>query len=430
MDVLTKHPTWLRLIAAGFAVALLASACGDTGDGRDGRDGKVELNFSWWGGDDRHAYTQELIKMFQKQHPNITIKGSPHDWDGYWDALNTAVAGGNAPDVMQMEERFVREYVANNQLLDLKTVSDTLDTSNLDEAAIAGGEIDDGVYTIATGVNAFSMVADPKIVKDAGQKMPDDTTWTWEEYVDLTVPISKAGDGKYFGAQAFGSNEALFNIYARQRGEQLYKPDGSLGFSAKTLADFWTLALNQIKQGGTPSAEETVELGTGPDTSLLATNRGAFGTWWTNQLGALAEGAGRELTLLRQPGGAEGLYYKPAMSWSISKQTEHQEEAAMFVDFLLNDKKAGEKMLMDRGLPANLQVREHITPMLEGADAQVAKFMADIGDEVGEAPPAPPQGAGEVVEIIERIYQEVIFGRTSPADAAKQFVKEVKAATS
>src|SRR5690606_40758167 len=67
---------------------------------------------------------------------------------------------------------------------------------------------------------------------------------------------------------SFGSNEALFNIYARQRGEQLYNEDGSLGFSARTLADFWTLAVEQTKRGGTPPADETVEIGaTGPDRS-------------------------------------------------------------------------------------------------------------------------------------------------------------------
>jgi multiple sugar transport system substrate-binding protein len=417
--------------ALALALAVAASGCGDDDDGGS-EDGNVELSFYWWGGDSRHAYTQELIDMFEVEHPNITIQPTFTDFDGYWDALATATAGGNAPDVMQMEERFLREYVANNQLLDLNSVSDTLDTANLDPAATAAGEVDGGLYTIATGFNAFSMVADPQIVEDAGAEMPNDETWTWQEYIDLSVAISEAGGGDYFGAQAFGTNEALFNIYARQRGEALYNPDGTLGFTAPTLAEFWDLALEQVERGGTPSPEETIEIGaTGPDQSLIATNRGAFGTWWTNQLGGLAESAGRELALLRQPGESQqpGMYLKAAMSWSASAGTDHPEEAAMFIDFLLNSNDAGEKLLTDRGVPANLQVREHVTPMLEDAEAQVVEFMAELAPTLGTPPPPPPQGAGEVVDITQRIYEQVLFGELTSAEAAEQYISEVQTAT-
>jgi multiple sugar transport system substrate-binding protein len=414
---------------------LVASGCSDDGDDESDDGGNVELSFTWWGGDDRHAYTQELIDMFEAENPGITIEPIFTDFDPYWDQLATATAGGNMPDVVTMEERFVREYVGNGQLLDLNTVSDSLDTSNIDPLALAAGEIDGGLYTIATGVNAFSMVADPQIVEEAGLEFPDDTTWTWEDYLELSVAISEAGDGDYFGAQAFGTNEALFNIYARQQGEQLYNPDGTLGFTAATLADFWQLSIDQTAQGGTPPPDETMEIGaTGPDQSLLATNRGAFGTWWTNQLGGLAEASGRELTLLRQPGESAGqrpgMYFKPAMSWSISANTDHPEEAAMFVAYLLNSNEAAEIMLTDRGLPANLQVREHVTSLLEGADVQVAEFMAEIQPQLVDPPPAPPSGAGEVVDIMQRIYEQVLFEQITPADAAEQFISEVETATS
>ena len=49
-------------------------------------------------------------------------------------------------------------------------------------------------------------------------------------------------------------------------------------------------------------------------------------------------------------------------------------------------------------------------------------------DEIIDGPPVPPVGAGEVAEITRRINQEVLFGRLSPADAAKQYTLEVEAA--
>lgn len=422
------------LVATGAALATLlaVTACGDNGD-EGGDDGTVTLRFSWWGSDPRHEATQQIIDEFEAQNEGIEVVPDFTDWNSYWDRLATATAGNDTPDIMTQEERYMTAYALNGQLLDLGEVSDQLDLSGIDEAGIAGGQIDGTQYAVATGVNAFTIVADPQIFEDAGVEMPDDTTWTWEDYLAISEEISQAGD--YYGAQAFGTNEAGFNVYARQRGEALYNPDGTLGFSAQTLADWWTLALEQVTGGGAPEASLTVEIGaTGPDQSLLATNEGAMGFWWTNQLGALAESSGRELVLLRQPGESEaqgpGMFLKPAMFYAISSQTEHPEEAAMFVDFLLNSEEAINIMQTDRGLPANLALREQILPDLPETETVVAEFMAEITPELSDPPPPPPNGAGEIPAIMERLYQEVLFEQQTPLEAAEQFIQEAEAATS
>lgn len=426
-----------RLVAvtSALALALTASACGDDGGGGGSDDGSVTLSFTWWGGDARHEATQKIIDVFEVEHPNIKIEPIISDWDGYWNQLATATAGGNAPDIITQEERYLPEYVANGQVLDLDTVSDVLDLSKIDPQALAGGQIDGGQYAVATGLNVFAIVADPQIFDEAGVDMPDDSSWTWQDYLDLSVKISEATDDEVWGAQAFGTNEAQFNIYARQRGEALYNPDGSLGFSAQTLADWWELSFEQTARGGTPPAAETIEVGsTGPDQSLIATNKGAMGPWWSNQLGGLSEGAGRDLVLLRQPGETEaqqpGMYLKPAMFWSISSKTEHPKEAAMFVDFLLNSLQSIKVMLTDRGLPANTELRDQIKPQLDAANTQAADFIAEITPDLADPPPPPPTGAGETVSIIQRLYEEVLFERMTPLKAAEQFIQEVEAATS
>jgi multiple sugar transport system substrate-binding protein len=420
--------------ASALALVLTAMACSDDGGG-GGDGGPVELSFMWWGGDARHAATQEIIEAFEAEHSNITIEPIFTDFNSYWDTLATSTAGNNAPDIITQEERFLTEYVNNGQVLDLNTVTDVLDLSDIDSLALSGGTFGDGLYAIATGVNAFAIVADPQIFEDAGVEMPDDQTWTWQDYIDLSVQISQSAGEGVWGAQAFGTNEAQFNIYARQRGEALYNADGSLGFSAQTLADWWQLALDQTKAGGTPPAAETAEVGaTSLDQSLLATNTGAMGPWWTNQLGALSSAAGRDLVLLRQPGESEaeqaGMFLKPAMYYTISSKTEHPKEAAMFVDFLLNSETAIGIMLTDRGLPSNLALREKIGPQLDAANAQAAEFIAEISPDLADPPPPPPTGAGETVSIIQRYYEEVLFERMTPLEAAEGFMEEVRAATS
>jgi multiple sugar transport system substrate-binding protein len=420
---------------------LVLTACGGDDDADDatpaaGADGEdeageqsaddVEIRFSWWGSDSRHEETQQIIDLFEAEYPHITVVPDFTDWGSYWDRLATATAGGNSPDVMTQEERYMTDYAMRGQLLDLNDLD--VDLSSIDPLALGGGIIDGAQYGVATGVNAFSIVADPELFADAGVDFPDDTSWTWADFAAVAAAF---GDDHY-GVQPEGSNEAGFNVFARQRGEALYNADGSLGFSAETLAEWWQIHLDAITDGSAPSATELLEI-EGPDTSLVATGRGAMAFYWTNQLGALSGTAEHDLALLRHPGessGAQpGMYLKPAMFYSVSSQTDHPEEAALFVDFLLNSQAAAEIQLTDRGLPANLQIREAITPLLPDTENQVVEFMAEITPDLADPPPPPPNGAGEIPGILTRLWEEVIFERMTPLEAAEQFITEAEAAT-
>ncbi|TDD66127.1 carbohydrate ABC transporter substrate-binding protein [Jiangella aurantiaca] len=431
--------TWASM-AGVLAMALLVSACGDDGD--DGAEGSaasaddpVTLRFAWWGNDDRRELTENAIAAFEDQHPEIDIEGEFIEWSQYWDRLATQVAAGDAPDIISQEERFLREYASRGALLDLSEYDDVIDTSQLDPLVINGGEVDGGLYGIPTGVNAYVVYADPQAFAEAGVELPDDTTWTWDDYIEIANTISANTGGAVFGTQDYGANEAGFKILARQHGEELYDKDGALAFSPETLALWWEYSLRLRDGGGAPQAAlsaEVQELGS-PEETLIGTNRAAMAWYWSNTLAALSTAAGRELVLLRPPGESEGertgSYLKPAQHYSISADTEHPEEAAVFLDFLLNDPAAVDAIGSDRGLPVNLEQRERILGDLTEHQVAEAEFLAEIQDDVVDSPPAPPVGAGEVVDIIKRINVEVLFDRLGPDEAAEQFISEVEAAT-
>jgi multiple sugar transport system substrate-binding protein len=437
----------VRLLAVLSVAALTVAACGDdepeeptgasaedTDDGEDADSGEdssdaepVEIRFAWWGSDSRHEQTQQIIDAFEAEYPHITVVPDFTDFGSYFDRLATATAAGDAPDVATQEERFMTDYALRDQLLDLNELP--LDLSSIDPLALGGGQIDGAQYAVATGVNAFTVLADPQAFADAGVDLPDDTSWTWDDFAAVAAELTADGS---FGIQPDGSNEAGFKIYARQNGERLYNADGSLGFEAQTLADWWQILLDLVESGSSPSATELLEV-EGPDTSFVATNQAAMASaYWTNQLGAIADTAGRPLELLRYPGEGDqpGMYFKPAMFYSISSQTEHPEEAALFVDFLLNDIRSIEIMLTDRGLPANLDLREEVKPQLDENAQQVADFMAEIAPDLADPPPPPPNGAGEIPDIMTRLWEELLFDRMTPLEAAEQFITEATAATS
>lgn len=421
---------------AAAALALTACAQGGAAAGRDaatGPDGDVTIRWSWWGSDTRHVLTQEVIDLFEEKNPGITVVPDYTDWNSYFDKLSVSVAGGDAPDVITQEERYLADFASKGVLADLAELD--VDTSSIDENVLRSGTIEDGLYGIATGVNVYAVVADPQAFADAGVEMPDDTTWTWEDYVDVANRITEATGGAVRGAQDYGFNEPGFSILARQHGQSLYTEDGGLGFEPELLAQWWQTSLDLQAGGGEPDASTSVEVDAGgPEQSLVGTNRGAMAWFWSNQLTALTNASGRPLQLLRVPGESEadrtGMYFKPAMYYSVSSRSAHPEAAAKLVDFLLNDPEAGEILLSDRGLPANTEVRAAVQDRFEDTDKVAAEFLTDLEDEIVDGPVVPPAGAGQTADIVKRLNAEVLFGRLTPQQAAEQFVQEVETAIS
>ncbi|MBB6119945.1 ABC transporter substrate-binding protein [Nocardiopsis algeriensis] len=421
----------LPLVAVSAALALAATACGG---GSDSEDGVVELRYSWWGADDRHSTLQQVIDIFEAQNPDIQVVADYTDWGSYWDRLATSTAAGDAPDIMMQEERYLREYGDRGALADLQEFEGVLDLSKVDPLVAESGNLDGQTFGIASGVNAYTVLADPEAFEAAGVEMPDDSTWTWDDYAEIAAQITEASDGEIVGAQSMAYNETGFQIFARQHGENLYNEDGTLGFSEETLTEWFTITQDLLESGGQPGASQSVEIEAGgPDQSVLSTNQGAMAHFWTNQLGGITESSGREIELLRYPGETEhertGMFFKPAMFYSVSAESEHPEEAARFVDFMLNSNEAAELILSDLGLPANIDVRAQILSSLPPADERSAVFLSEIEGDIVDGNPPPPIGAGQVVEITKRVTDELSFGNLTPQEAAQQFMSEVEAAT-
>jgi multiple sugar transport system substrate-binding protein len=419
------------LIGAGLAAAATGglSACGsDSGSGGGGEGGATNMTFAWWSNPTRTANTNKAIAAYMAANPGVTIEGQPGEFSSYWDKLATQTAGNTAPDIIQMDMNYISEYGTRGALLDLEENGG--DVSKFAEGTVDSGRIDGKLVAINAGVNALCILMAPDIFEKAKMDLPDDTTWTWDELKEISAEVASKADVTAGIAGLFTTDGPLGN-FVRQNGKELFTPDG-LAFEAADAQAWFDLMVEFQKAKAIGTAENVSEEATKPlDQNAITVGTAAMQLSNSNQLEAFTAAAGKELTLLRLPsltGQAvdRKAWYKASQLFSASARTKNPEAAVKFINWLVNSPESANINLAERGIPANTEMLALVEPKLSAPQKQVAKYIADIKPELAATPIAPPPGGGTIALILVRYATDVLFGRSSTADAGAKFVEELK----
>jgi multiple sugar transport system substrate-binding protein len=419
----------LHLFATGVAAALTLSACGGSG-GSDFKvsDEPVTLRMTWWGADTRSELTNKVIDAFEKKHPKITVKGDYKDWNGYWDALATKTAAKDSPDVIQMDELYLASYADRGALLDLGKASKILDTSNFSKEALATGQVNGKQYAIPVGVSVAGVLVNGDLFKKYGVAIPDDATWTWDDYAAAAKELTDKSKGAVHGtASGQGFDAFSLKYWARQHGEQLFDDKGDVAVSPDTVASMWQNTQSLIGSGAAVPASTMVEdLTAGVTAGSFATGKAGMMFAYNGQITGIQAMLKANVQLLQPPKveGTDANFLKPSMYWAVSSQSKHPAEAAEFLDFLLDDPQAADILGTDRGTPANSAMFDHLKSTLQGTDKMAADYLDVV--KTGSSPVVTPDGASGLEPMLQRYTQEVLFKKSSPQDAAEAFVKELQ----
>lgn len=416
-------------LGGATVLAVVLTGCGggsaSDGDGASG-DEDVTLRIVWWGDTVRGDATQRAIDLFEDAHPNITVEAEPLPFDGYFDLLSTQVAANDAPDVQQLTVDVVADFGRRGALLNL----DEVETENLDGATTEAAFVDGEQWAVASGLSTQVVVANKTLFEQAGVAMPDDSTWTWDDYIDIAAEISSNTPEGVYGAAPLGMDAISFQAFLRQEGAAAYDEDGSIAFDESDFVSYLELADELRQTGGSGSPEVATEQTALPlEQTGTALNTFAMGFWASGQFTALSDNSGQELVPLRIPSLDSG---DPQMSigvsqyWGASSRSEHPAEAQLLIDFLVNDEEAALDMGLVRGTPPNTVNAAALGEQLDGADATITDFVATLTEEAVTTP-LPPTGFGSFQDVFRRYVAEFMFGRQSADQAAEGFVTEVSA---
>ena len=421
---MTNRPL-LAAAAALCATSLTLTACGGGDDAQAGDSGPVTLTYTWWGSQDRADRMTKAIAAFEASHPDIKIKPSFSDYDGYWQKRSTEAAGGGLPDVMQFDISYLRQYAERGALLDLQEVGDALDTSGIEDALLPSGQIEDATYGVPISTNALGLFYNPDVVARAGVQPPT-ADMTWEQYDAWIADVTARTGGAAWGGTDYTGTFWLFDMKLRQEGKQAVTDEGEIGFTKAELKEWWESTAELRSAGATVPADRATQL---LPKSPFGAGVSATEFSWDNFLaGYLTDSGAPKLEIVQPPadGDESGLFLKASMLYSIGASTEDPEAAAEFVDYMINDPEVGKIFGTSRGLPASKVQRDGMT--FEGPDAQIVAYEESITDELGESPAPLAIGFGTLESTFKRLGEDINYGKVSVDDAVEEWFSEAESA--
>jgi len=136
---------------------------------QDGPSGKI--TYAIWGDPAELSNQIALVEAFEAKYPDVDVEVTVSDWDAYWTALQTSIAGGDAPDVFAMDGPLFPDYQSRGVLLDLAPFieRDGFDVTALADAGVAHFTTPDGgQYGLPRDLNVVALYYNKAMFDAAG----------------------------------------------------------------------------------------------------------------------------------------------------------------------------------------------------------------------------------------------------------------------
>lgn len=394
----------------------------------------IELRMSWWGGNSRHQATLKALDAFEKKYPDIKVKAEYTGWDGHLSRLTTQMASGTEPDVMQTNWPWLIIFSKNGEgYYDLNKLKDTLDLNQYQAKDLLSTTLKGKLNGLPISVNAPVFYYNDVTWKKAGLAYPK----TWDEFfASGKVFQEKLGKNYYPYVMVDQDVILLLNAYMMQMHQKpMFASDGKFTWSDEQ----WVEAFNFVKRLSddhiVPSPKTYSSYGKGNNYEMKPWINGEWGgtfTWNISirmYINNLTPPAKLELgDYVMQPGVTEsGVYFKTAQMFSVAKSTKHPKEAAMLVNFLLNDPQSIEALGLERGIPLSKTAETLLTEkgVIDPNDPVVAglRQAQSLPTTVVATPYIEDL---QVVDQFMSAREKLDQGKLTPAQVAAEFRQQVE----
>mgnify|MGYP002715431907 CR=1 FL=1 len=361
------------LIASVLALSLVASmaACNNDTTNDSGNDvttksdanadtntnsnEKVEIKFSWWGGDSRHDATQKTVDAFMAKNPNITVNTQFAAWDGWEDTMSTQFYAGTAPDINQINWNWITSFSSDgSKFANLNDYSSIIDLTQFNQAALDQCTLADKLQAIPVSMTGRIFYWNKSTFDAAGVKIP---TSMDELYAAADTFHSVLG-ADYYPLVMGEYDRAIFMVYYL---ESIYGKawveNGKLNYTQEEIEVGLQLFNDLEEKGVIPTIATIADDGAA---SLDKNSKWIDGKYagifeWDSSAPKFSSAAeGQEIVVgdyFKDIGSYQGGFSKVSLAFAISETSQHKNECAKLIEFMLNDDEGTTIMASERGIP-------------------------------------------------------------------------------
>ncbi|MBI5667899.1 MAG: sugar ABC transporter substrate-binding protein [Chloroflexi bacterium] len=308
---------------------------------------------------------QQIIEMFEAENPDILVQLEAVAGRDYYARLLTQVAANAAPDIMQIGDDAVSQFVDAGAMLPLDDFingdSYPLDTSIYLPGLLEPGQYEGKQYFLPKDYSPLAIYYNKKIFDQFGVAYPNDD-WTWNEFLDTALALTKDtnGDGQtdIWGIQLPANWTSGFEYWVAAAGGSLISPDGTSydGFmnSPATISAVKFYAdLYNVHKVAPPPADFSLFAGGNSEFDTGQAAMRIFGRWPQS---GLLQNPNIDLGVVSPPRDATRANVLFWGGFGISSASQNPEAAWRFLRFYTGEKAA--EVWKDWALPTVKSVAE------------------------------------------------------------------------
>lgn len=416
--------------AAAVGTALLAALALTGCGGSDAGSGKTEITF--WdnnGGPARTPIYQHLIAAFEQANPDIHVKYVGIPSSSVQQKYDTAVAGGQPPDIGGVTTSYLSNLVGQDAL---EPLDDRLAASPLKGKLVSGlsdtvtaTAPDHKLYELPSSGNLDVIWYRTDLFQAAGLAPPK----TWEEFFAAATKLTDPGR-KQYGYTLRGGAGSIFQLLA-----EMYAYSGQSEFFAagrSTVDDPKNAELvdrmAKLYKQATPAAD----INNGYPQMVAEFTSGSVAMMHHN-LGSSADvkkAFGDKVAAVPLPSvsGKPTVLANPVDGFSVFKASKHKDAAWKFAEFLVSKESNSYWNQQVGQIPANSDVQSEAWINDNAAVKSALALIGDANTTVVDAPVYLPQYSSITKADSEPLYQKVLLGQLPAAEFVSQLASKLTSA--
>lgn len=418
---------WISLLLASILIAGLLAACGSkSSDGEaakngDGGEKKAEeqVTVEFWTISLQptfNDYFDKLIADYETQHPNVKIDWKDFPYDAVLNKLMTSIAGGEAPDVVNLNTEFANQMGSKDALVDFNQELTAEQKAAYFPGIYSSTEMNDKAFALPWYTALPVLFLNKDLVEKAG--------------LDPSTPPATKEELNAWGRQIrekTGAYGYIFTMEARTLLEEnlpfLTDDYKKAAFNTPEVEEYINENVELLKEGVIPkdiiNYDKQVQYFASEQVAMSLSS-----SPFINKIKTAAPDVYNKMVAVPSPVGKAGIRYSNTMNLVVPAATSHKKEAVDFAVFVTNAANQLEFSKVANTLPSTVEsAKDPFFAENDGTVEGVAKTVSAVSLDKAEDFYLGIENANDVNQAVTKALQIIYL---NDGDVKKELAEAEK----